>query len=211
MLRRSAAGEGRLNFRGSLKFHKTAPRHTATVKIFLCGSDRPRPETMAEAVTSLPPSCACCTRSRIAATSGRRALCLRPWRLFHSAPQARIARHHGCAAAGRLRAPVPAAGGGAAASGFGGGGAAAAGASPDMHCLLKSRYFMPSVWFGRLHLLPLGGAFLHGLGLRRRGHDGGGKRCEQELPRRSTELFSWRQFSCAGDDELGAERAVQSA
>jgi hypothetical protein len=39
-----------------------------------------------------------------------------------------------------------AAGGGEAAYGFGGGGAAAAGASPDMHCLLKSRYFMPPVW-----------------------------------------------------------------
>src|SRR5580692_3677935 len=38
-------------------------------------------------------------------------------------------------------------GGGAAAGGGGGGGASAAGAPPDMHCLLKSRYFIPAVCF----------------------------------------------------------------
>src|SRR5262249_26972370 len=65
--------------------------------------------------------------------------------VFHSAPQARMRDTMAARPPGGL-APGSAAGGGEAASGVGVGGAAAAGASPDMHCLLKSRYFMPAVW-----------------------------------------------------------------
>src|SRR6516165_9775439 len=68
---------------------------------------------------------------------------------FHSAPQARSR----AIMAWRPGEPVtgfaaPAAGAGAAVAGAAGAGAAPTGAAaPDMHCLVKSRYFMPPVWF----------------------------------------------------------------
>src|SRR6516225_8138763 len=65
---------------------------------------------------------------------------------FHSAPQARSR----AIMAWRPGEPVTgfAAGAGAAVAGAAGAGAAPTGAAaPDMHCLVKSRYFMPPVWF----------------------------------------------------------------
>src|SRR5215469_3851941 len=67
---------------------------------------------------------------------------------FHSAPQARSR----AIMAWRPDEPVagfaPAAGAGAAVAGAAGAGAAPTGAAPPvMHCLVKSRYFIPPVWF----------------------------------------------------------------
>jgi len=66
-----------------------------------------------------------------------------------------------------------AAGGGAAASGFGGG-------RFSRHALLAEVAILHAGGLtGRFHLLPLGGAFLHSLGVRRRGYEGGSKSCEK--------------------------------
>src|SRR5215469_2145534 len=71
---------------------------------------------------------------------------------FHSAPQARsraiMAWRPDEPVAGFAPAAAPAAGAGAAVAGAAGAGAAPTGAAPPvMHCLVKSRYFIPPVWF----------------------------------------------------------------